>query len=452
MRQIVKAILVFGLLLTSIDVFTQEKKLPELSVGDTIPDIEITGVINYKTDNIRISEFKNKLLILDFWATWCSPCIASFPKLDSLQKNFNNDIQILSVTSEDKSKVVDFLDRLNRVKKVLPPSVTNDLTLDKFFRHTSLPHYVWIEGSTRKVIAITEGKDLSAENIKSFIRTKQMHYTLKKDDRIKVIGSPVFMPALQVKRDNLIELKRLPDSNLIIHSALTRYTEGLNGGFKFGDSTYICVTNATIRRLYQIALLGNGLSLINSSSINTEINDLPLYNLINGLKSDGSELGSGLETTAWKRENAYCYELKLPKALARQRFKIMLDELNKYFGAIYNIEGIVETRNKKYLALIETSNEIQFNSNGGASSLQQNKFYLKMQNMPINALVINLALPLQSYPPVVNETGIKERVDIELNCQLSDLYALNKELSRYGLRLEEKERLINTAVIRIKRN
>jgi thiol-disulfide isomerase/thioredoxin len=32
--------------------------------------------------------FNGKLMILDFWATWCGACISKFPKLDSLQKKY----------------------------------------------------------------------------------------------------------------------------------------------------------------------------------------------------------------------------------------------------------------------------------------------------------------------------------------------------------------------------
>ena len=45
-----------------------------------------------KNDNkININNFKGKILVLNFWATWCEPCKEEMPSLDSLQKNIKLD-------------------------------------------------------------------------------------------------------------------------------------------------------------------------------------------------------------------------------------------------------------------------------------------------------------------------------------------------------------------------
>ena len=52
---------------------------------------------------------KSKFLVIDFWATWCAPCIASFPHLDSLQKKYAASVQIVAVSDESNVKVSNFL-------------------------------------------------------------------------------------------------------------------------------------------------------------------------------------------------------------------------------------------------------------------------------------------------------------------------------------------------------
>ncbi|MGB4400563.1 MAG: TlpA disulfide reductase family protein, partial [Daejeonella sp.] len=69
-----------------------------LKIGDKVPDVTINNISNYKSTSAKLSDFKGKLLILDFWATWCAPCIAMIPKMDSLEKAFEGKVAFLSVT------------------------------------------------------------------------------------------------------------------------------------------------------------------------------------------------------------------------------------------------------------------------------------------------------------------------------------------------------------------
>ena len=50
----------------------QSQPVKALKIGDTVPDITITSVYNYPASTIHLSDLKGKLVILDFWATWCS--------------------------------------------------------------------------------------------------------------------------------------------------------------------------------------------------------------------------------------------------------------------------------------------------------------------------------------------------------------------------------------------
>mgnify|MGYP006137953647 FL=1 len=66
--------------------------------------------------NVILSDFRGKLLILNFWATWCSPCREEMPSLDNLQSNSNfNNLKIfpINIGQEDAPKSKSFFKELN---------------------------------------------------------------------------------------------------------------------------------------------------------------------------------------------------------------------------------------------------------------------------------------------------------------------------------------------------
>ena len=61
--------------------------------------------------SVKLSDFKGKIVILDFWATWCPPCRKGIPDLISLQKEYNGKVQVvgISVDTETKADVPGFI-------------------------------------------------------------------------------------------------------------------------------------------------------------------------------------------------------------------------------------------------------------------------------------------------------------------------------------------------------
>ena len=71
---------------------------------------------------IDIKNFKENLVLLNFWATWCEPCKEEMPSLDRLQKNpkLNNlKIFVINISQENLEKVNSFFEELN-IKNLEP--------------------------------------------------------------------------------------------------------------------------------------------------------------------------------------------------------------------------------------------------------------------------------------------------------------------------------------------
>ena len=65
-------------------------------IAQTAPDF----TVHNGSQTVRLSQFRGKLVLLNFWATWCAPCIDELPSLQELQKQ-RPDIQVLAISIDD---------------------------------------------------------------------------------------------------------------------------------------------------------------------------------------------------------------------------------------------------------------------------------------------------------------------------------------------------------------
>ena len=80
-------------------VWLQSSKYEPLVVGKTAPDFALTD-LNDKPQ--RLSDFRGKVVFLNFWATWCKPCREEMPSMEVLYKNFEKDGLVILAVSIDR--------------------------------------------------------------------------------------------------------------------------------------------------------------------------------------------------------------------------------------------------------------------------------------------------------------------------------------------------------------
>lgn len=179
----ITALAVMAVLCLQITASAQKKAITKTyQIGDKVPDIQLNGILNHSTTQTKLSDFKNKAILLDFWATWCGSCIKSFPKMDSVEKQFSKNLQVLLINNsnrDDLAKVKTFLEKFKTEHPnfSLPIVIGNEAT-KTLYSSGSLPHYIWI-GYDRKIKAITGPEEVIHTNIERLVAGLPLNLPLK---------------------------------------------------------------------------------------------------------------------------------------------------------------------------------------------------------------------------------------------------------------------------------
>ncbi|MFZ6663391.1 TIGR03435 family protein [Peijinzhouia sedimentorum] len=395
------------LLLTFLFVSFQFFSFAQSKIGTQVPDISFEEVLNYSSNDLQLSEIEGKVIILDFWATWCAPCIASFPKLEEIQEKYKSELQIITITSDSNERILKFLE--NRDMN-LPIAIDPSRKIVEYFPHRSIPHTVVID-KNGIVQAVTNSSNITQELVQKVIDKQTINLIEKIDDL-------AFDPAVPLSGNE----------NFAFQVTITPFREGApsfsntSGGEGPYKNRRIITTNLTARTLYELAYqfptrTRTVIEISNPSSL------------------------------AWNKENAICFEIIVPEELGSQRFEMMQKQLDMYFGfetlitqremEVYVLERIPNREHNLKLSDKNTPNEKSYSGAG-----------LKMTNNKIDYLASYLENQLDL--PVIDETNLLENYDLEIPWYNENPDQIFAELEKLGLQLQKITRKIDVLLLKDK--
>ncbi|MCG8449473.1 MAG: redoxin family protein [Pirellulales bacterium] len=107
---------------------SQPEEEASLKVGDAAPSLQIAEWVKGKP----VESFRpGKVYVVEFWATWCGPCINSMPHISKLQEVYGEEVTFIGVTRESAEVVRTFLD-----KKASHDEATSGETWNDLLRYT----------------------------------------------------------------------------------------------------------------------------------------------------------------------------------------------------------------------------------------------------------------------------------------------------------------------------
>jgi len=429
--------LFFALCFCSVCFYAHTQNNKVLRIGDTLPAITVTVLSGDGVLNIPLASFyKDKPVILDFWATWCGSCVKTMAEADSLIKKSGNGFGLVPISYEDRKTVGAFVKK-NKVMQKLPFSYVAEDTIlmGRMISFKQLPHEVWV-GKDGVIKAITYAEELTTENTDAFVKNEVLYLPVKND-----------LVDFDLSKPLPVESKEI-----LYRSVLTAYKPGISasiGSFNPAYTQHILVSrfsafNSSILQMFYAAF-SQSRGLIKKERVELHIKD-----------STGLDPYEYLQhgTRRQRIPYLYCYERILPQKVTEDVFyKGLLNDLNQLFPFNANIEK----RKMMCWVLVNRQPKMNPGTKGFAPKtkwLQGNITNFTNQTMAVLVDYLNWNMNMA----VIDESGFLKSFDMDLDIDAiiqNNRVVLNTEkvqlnLRRYGFELVQEERMTDVLVIREK--
>ncbi len=408
-----------------------------IEIGYPCPDFTLQGIQYYPKQQVSLSDFKGRWLILDFWSSGCSACVQSFPKINKLQQEFRDKIQFLLVGFDDRH--IRRIFEKFRQKQGLELPVVYDTLLFNKFQILQVPYIVIIDerGIVRAITTSLKEEAMTSllagnETVLPIARNKQQ--LLEREKRY------------DSDKPLLIMGNGGNDTNFLFRSVLSQWdvnTAQDANRFMRVNKHMVQSTGTPLEWLYFMAY-ADTIPDIPALKINSygRFWKFPIIE-----STDSSRFVYDFITG----QNLYNYSLIVPpgRANCREMQEIMKRDLKNYFDH----DVLVENRKMPCWKLVATDQAKQkLLAKKNRRQRKGNKLPYQLGEIiidkPISSLICAIWYFHQSEPPIFDETGINGNIDLHFEAIMTDLEDIKKVLRKNGLDLVKGEKEMKVLVIR----
>lgn len=412
-------------------------------IGKPCPDFVLSNIKYYHKSNATLREFRGKWLVLDFWSEFCGGCIASFPKMNAIQKEFGSKLQVILIgLPYKKQEVIESLYEKARKSRGLQLPVVYDNGFKKRFGADGLPLLIVVDpdGIVR---AITY--TLSVNDITDFINGKNPELPRNYLANENPVSNYNRQLPLLINGNGGTEM------DFLCRSILTKWNRGMPTDTRIEEGIYELL-GVDLKTLYKFAYIGKSSWFYGDTLLYSKFYPEPMLEI-----KDSSLFAANYNTG----KNVFCYSIIRPtdtvknfgvsgnkNNFSRRPQKWLQNDLINYFGYF----GHIEVRKMPCYKLVASSEaKLHLKTKGGEPLFEPIlvRAGIKAKNVPIHSLIgpISSSIGAPKDYPIFDETGIEENIDIQID---DGLYFEDfvKSMKRYGLDLVLDKKEMKVLVIK----
>ncbi|MCU0467648.1 MAG: TlpA family protein disulfide reductase [Arcicella sp.] len=365
-------------------------------LGKVCPDFSMSVITaNGNEKNLTLSELRGKIVVMEFWATYCAPCIPSLKHFDRLQNQFGDAVKFIAISEENRDKVDAFIAK--KGFKNITYAMDWGRKLNDMFYHHFIPHTVVID-QDGIVQAFTSPDEVDQFVIGKMLNREPVAFTMKHEYQEASYSQASVGGVTNYDQPIIVNKPK----NQVYKVEFSNYKEGYSTEFVKESAHEYRFINCPLTLIYQI------LYDQKTSRVILDVNDRSKY--------------------TFDQQNLYCLDLSVPEYVGKTIQEVGLQQLEMLFP----LKSKIENRNQKVFA-------IQKSELSGAIA-SKDSVGIQQKGLTIKDLVNYLESNPQLVDnlPVVNETGMPNETVIDLDWFQNYPDSIENRLRTLGLHGEVK--------------
>jgi len=371
--------------------------------GNIFPNYLLRPVINFAKGEIDIHKISNKIIILNFWGTWCAPCLPEMETLTKLQDRYSASIQVIAVSNDNTQRLKNYLAK--RPTKILLASDTANF-LYKSVGFSYVGQSIII-GKDKRIVALVHSDSINERMVQRLMDNKA----------IKSSAEFIFAGSANDDKDRF-GVDSLTEENVCLRSYMpdmSTMSQSYPGRLRGRRLTYF---NTCSEVLYKDAF-----DISSQSQV--------IYEVDKKLVCDFSD-----------KTKLLCFDFLVREA-QKDSFKIIMQ---KTLNAMLPFKARVDQKELPVLVLKRNSVDLGIQS----SSATDSTYWFSGRGFNGKGVHISTFIGYLTNAlgmPVLDETGLTGKYDIKTENAFSSKEEVLKAIEKIGFEVEESRKQMPILII-----